>query len=71
MKGFYNVRVMADGKYFDCRQMVVGGSVVGYENDDGPVAIPEVCEIILLTKKFTEVEEPEAVLDPVEPVPEE
>ena len=50
MNGYLKIRVMAEGKYFDCWQKVEDGSVISHVDDTGaPVTLPAVHEAVTLT----------------------
>jgi hypothetical protein len=40
MDGFYKVRIMAAGQYFDCWQKIVSERVAGYVKEDGEEISP-------------------------------
>ena len=50
MNGYLKIRVMADGKYFDCWQKIEDGVVAGHVDDaSAAVALPAVHEAMTLT----------------------
>lgn len=50
INGYIKIRVMKDGRYADCWQKVVEGTVVDHVDDDGkPLALPAAHEAISLT----------------------
>lgn len=49
MNGYIKIRVMADGRYFDCWQKVVDGVVTQHVMDNGnPIVAPEKREEMVL-----------------------
>jgi hypothetical protein len=74
MTGYYKIRIMSKGQYFDCWQKIAGNQVVGYVKDGGeeisPVlsdgstpGLPDPYEGMILDKTLRSA--PDDLADPV------